>query len=69
MAKEKYFSEEPDHIAHCPTCRGVILRDAKFDVETAIISFTMRCPHCRRDVEILLDRGSVKIARPAGDAP
>lgn len=61
MTKEKYLSEKPDHIAHCPSCRGVILRDAKIDSEKCRASFMMRCPHCQHDVAIVIDKGLVNV--------
>lgn len=65
MAKEKYLSEKPNHIAHCPSCRGVVLRDAVIDSETCRVSFTMRCPHCQGDVMILVENGTVNVKETA----
>lgn len=64
MAKEKYLSEKPDHIAHCPSCRGVVLRDAVIDSEACRVSFTMRCPHCQEDVAICIENGVVNVKEP-----
>lgn len=61
MAKEKYLSGKPDHIAHCPSCRGVILRDAVIASDECRVSFTMRCPHCQKDVMILVEDGAVSV--------
>lgn len=71
MTKEKYLSEKPNHIAHCPSCRGVILRDAQF--ESGKASFIMRCPHCRHDIEVRVAGNTVTVkeapAAPAAKQP
>lgn len=64
MAKEKYLSEKPDHIAHCPVCRGVILRDAVIDSNICKVKFTMRCPHCQKDVVIFIADGVINVKEP-----
>lgn len=68
MAKDRYVFEKPDHIAHCPACRGVVLRDVKIDEERGKGSFTMRCPHCQRDVMIEIDKGLVGVKEQKPDA-
>ncbi len=67
MTKDKYVHEKPDHIAHCPSCRGVILRDAKIDAEQGRGSFMMRCPHCQHDVMIEIDKGLVGVKEQTPD--
>lgn len=55
MEREKYLSEKPNHIVHCSSCRGVILKNAKIDKEKCNAEFLMRCPHCQRAAEIFID--------------
>lgn len=56
---DKYISQEPDGIAHCPFCRGIVIKnfipkDMKGDAE-----FTIRCPHCQKNMSINLKDGKI----------
>ncbi|OGY62379.1 MAG: hypothetical protein A2745_02180 [Candidatus Harrisonbacteria bacterium RIFCSPHIGHO2_01_FULL_44_13] len=60
---DKYISKKQNGTANCPFCRGVLFRDLKVNKETGSVSFTMRCPHCQKDVPVTLDQG-IRIHKP-----
>lgn len=50
--KYAYYSGNAGGIGTCPWCRGVILKDLNLGESAHNFSFTMRCPHCKKDIRI-----------------
>ncbi|MFY9461696.1 MAG: hypothetical protein WAP51_00645 [Candidatus Sungiibacteriota bacterium] len=67
MTNGKYTNREKG-MGNCPFCRGVILRDFLIDKTTGKTSFTMRCPHCRKDVKISIEVDKITIRKPEESA-
>lgn len=61
----KYISKKGDGVGNCPFCRGVILKDFRFDEATGKTTFTMRCPHCQQNIMVILDKGKIVIQEPS----
>jgi hypothetical protein len=60
----KFIHDKPNGIAHCPYCRGVLLRDFKKSENcTCVSSFAMRCPHCEETVRVQMDNGKIAVAQ------
>jgi len=53
--ENKYINKSKD-IAHCPFCRGVLLKNFKVEEKEGVITFTTRCPHCQKDVEVVIHK-------------
>ena len=52
------YYKKTDGVGHCPLCRGVVFKDLKkvfIDKENGDVSFIMRCPHCQKEVFVMLD--------------
>lgn len=65
MTKERYVNKKVDSIVNCPFCRGVILRDFKVDKTTGNTTFTMRCPHCQKNILLNIKKdGAIIIEQP-----
>jgi len=58
----KYVSRN-NEIANCPFCRGVIFRDLKFNGDLGKASFEMRCPHCQKNILIVVDEGCIIVEK------
>ena len=56
----KYIKNN-NEIGHCPSCRGVLFRDVKFEDSERKIFFKMRCPHCQKYTKVTIDLSSGKI--------
>lgn len=64
----KFIHDKPNGIAHCPYCRGVLLRDFKKSQDCACVaSFAMRCPHCGETVRVQIDKGKMTVAQMPGE--
>jgi len=60
MSDKKYINTF-NNLAHCPFCRGVILKDLKVDLEAQKTSFLVRCPHCKKDISVTLQGHDLQI--------
>lgn len=58
---DKYVSKKPNGVAHCPICRGVLLRDFRGEKNSCSISFLTRCPHCQGSVKITIGGGEMSV--------
>jgi len=58
----KYTYDKGDEkLIHCPSCRGLILKDPKFENKNS--SFKILCPHCKEQSEVIIDQGRVTIIK------
>jgi Zn-finger nucleic acid-binding protein len=58
----KYINNKKNKlIAHCPLCRGVILRDSEIYNGGSKIKFKMRCPHCKSVVTVEVNGGDLSV--------
>lgn len=55
--------KDGDGIGNCPFCRGVIFKDFKVHQETREASFLMRCPHCQKDIRVIVDEADIKVQK------
>lgn len=44
-------AEEPTKIGICPHCTNFIFKDAVFNSEA---TFSMRCPHCNKNLKVIV---------------
>ena len=56
LTMDKYVYKSGE-IVHCPSCRGVVLRDLKFDPKQNTVSFMMRCAHCSHYIAVTIHDG------------
>ena len=54
-------NKKKDGVGNCPFCRGVILKDFKFNKESGATSFLMRCPHCQKNIRVEIGEADIKI--------
>ncbi len=58
---EKYVNRELDGVGHCPFCRGVIIKNFKASDGGCLAEFSMRCPHCQKNMRISVENGKIII--------
>ncbi len=63
MKEAKKYLNEGKGIGSCPFCRGVLFKDFKFDDRNGAATFLMRCPHCQKDVEIVIHHGALLVKK------
>ena len=52
-----------DKVGNCPFCRGVIFKDFKVNKEKGETSFLMRCPHCQKDIRVMVGESDIKVKK------
>ncbi len=66
----KFIHGDGDGIAHCPYCRGVLLRDFQSrESSGGDVSFKTRCPHCEEAVSVSIKNGKIIVGQAVPDKP
>ena len=57
--------ESITNLGNCPHCTNIIFKDAVFNSEA---SFSMRCPHCNKNLKVIIKRRIDIVILPVDNA-